>query len=100
MDRVRKNVIKVFKEVGFKIEIQTQLKIVYFLDMDFQGFPIGATIGGGQFGQNGQKLHEIDKISIFGSKQWGGMGGGQADFLGSGGDPPVPPVSPVSPLPH
>ena len=27
--------------------------------------------GGGQFGQNGQKLHENDKIHIFGSKQWG-----------------------------
>ena len=27
--------------------------------------------GGGQFGQNGQKLHENDKIHIFGSKQCG-----------------------------
>ena len=30
MDRVRKNVTKIFKQVGFKIEIQTQLKIVNF----------------------------------------------------------------------
>ena len=30
MDRARKNVIKIFKEVGFKTEIQTQLKIVIF----------------------------------------------------------------------
>ena len=29
------NVIKIFKEVGFKIEIQTQLKIVNFLDEAF-----------------------------------------------------------------
>ena len=35
MDRVRKNVIKIFKEVGFKIEIQTHLKIVNFLDVTF-----------------------------------------------------------------
>ena len=35
MDRVRKNVIKIFKEVCFKIEIQTRLKIVNFLDVTF-----------------------------------------------------------------
>ena len=35
MDRARKNVIKIFKEVGFKIEIQTHLKIVNFLDVTF-----------------------------------------------------------------
>ena len=47
---------------------------------------------GGQFGQNGQKLHENYKISTFGSKQWGGgHEGGQANFSGSGGDPPSPP---------
>ena len=34
MDRVRKNVIKIFKQVGFKIEIQTQLKI-NFLNVTF-----------------------------------------------------------------
>ena len=35
MNRVRKNVIKTFKKIGFKIEIQTHLKIVYFLDVTF-----------------------------------------------------------------
>ena len=35
MDRVRMNVIKIFKEVGFKIEIQRQLKIVNILDVTF-----------------------------------------------------------------
>ena len=43
----------------------------------FQGFPNEVDwFGGGQFGQNGQKLHENDKIGIFGSTQgWGGGGG-------------------------
>ena len=35
MDGVSKNIIKIFKEVGFKIEIQTNLKIVNFLDVTF-----------------------------------------------------------------
>ena len=35
MDRVRKTVIKIFKKVGFKIEIQSRLKIVNFLDVIF-----------------------------------------------------------------
>ena len=35
MDPARKNVIKIFKEVGFKIEIQTHLKIVNFLYVTF-----------------------------------------------------------------
>ena len=53
------------------------------------GFPNWGRLVGGQFGQNGQKLHENDKIGIFGSKQWGG---GQDNFSGSGGaSPPVPP---------
>ena len=30
MDRVRKNVVKIFKEVGFKIEIQTHRKQLVF----------------------------------------------------------------------
>ena len=34
-DRIRKNVIKLFKEIGFKIEIETYLKIVNFLDVTF-----------------------------------------------------------------
>ena len=49
-----------------------------------------ASTVGGQFGENYQKLLENYKISIFGSKQWGDMGG-QANFLGSEGNPPVPP---------
>ena len=35
MDRIRKNVIKLLKEIGFKIEIETNLKIVHFLDVTF-----------------------------------------------------------------
>ena len=35
IDRVRKNVIKIFEAVGFKIEIQTHLKTVNFLDVTF-----------------------------------------------------------------
>ena len=35
MDRMRKNIIKIFKDVGFKIEIQTNPKIVDFLDVTF-----------------------------------------------------------------
>ena len=34
-DRIRKEVIKIFKEIGFKIEIKTNLKIVDFLDITF-----------------------------------------------------------------
>ena len=33
LDRVRKNVIKILKEVSFKIETQTYLKIVNFLNV-------------------------------------------------------------------
>ena len=35
MDRIRKNVIKLFKQTAFKIEIETNLKIVNFLDVTF-----------------------------------------------------------------
>ena len=35
MDRIRKNVIKILKEVGFKIEIKTNLKIVDVLHVTF-----------------------------------------------------------------
>ena len=54
--------------------------------------------GWGEFGQNGQKLHENYKISIFGSKQRGGDGhGGQANFLIiGGGSPQSPPYSRVN----
>ena len=34
-ERDRKNVIKLFKEIGYKIEIETYLKIVNFLDVTF-----------------------------------------------------------------
>ena len=34
-DRIRKNLITLFKEIGFKIEIETNLKIVNFLDFTF-----------------------------------------------------------------
>ena len=35
MDRIRKNVIKTFKEVEFKIIIRADLKIIDFLDVTF-----------------------------------------------------------------
>ena len=34
-DRIRKSVIKLFKEIGFKVEMETNLKIVNFLDITF-----------------------------------------------------------------
>ena len=34
-DRIRKEVIKIFKEIGFKIETETKLKVVNFLDITF-----------------------------------------------------------------
>ena len=33
--RITKQVIKIFKEIGFKTEIQTNLKVVNFLDITF-----------------------------------------------------------------
>ena len=35
MDRIRKNLIKLFKLIGFKIEIRTNLKTVKSLDVTF-----------------------------------------------------------------
>ena len=35
MYQIRKNVTKIFKEVGFKIKITTNLKIINFLDVTF-----------------------------------------------------------------
>ena len=35
MDQIRKNVIKIFKEVAFKIEVKRNLKSVDFLDVTF-----------------------------------------------------------------
>ena len=57
------------------------------------GFPEWGQLVGGQFGQNGQKLHENDKIDIFGSKQWGGD---KPIFWVVEGFPPV--LSPPPPL--
>ena len=37
----------------------------------YTGFPKWGQLVGGQFEQNAQKLHEIYKINIFGTKQWG-----------------------------
>ena len=47
---------------------------------------------GGQFGQNGQKLHENYKIDIMGSKQWGGTWGDKSIFQVVRNIPPVPPT--------
>ena len=33
MNKIRKLIIKIFKDVGFKIKIKTDLKIVDFLDI-------------------------------------------------------------------
>ena len=35
IDQLRKKFVKIFKEIGFKIDIETNLKIVNFLDMTF-----------------------------------------------------------------
>ena len=35
MERIRKSVIKIFKDVGFKIESKSNLKIVHFLNVTF-----------------------------------------------------------------
>ena len=58
----------------------------------YTGFPNWGRLVGGQSGQNGQKLHENDKIDIFGSKQWEGTWGGKPIFwVVGGGDRPSPP---------
>ena len=57
-----------------------------------QGFPNRVNWWGGQFGQNGQKLHESDKIGIFGSKKWGGGEGNKLIYRVLGEDRhPSPP---------
>ena len=35
IDRMRKNIIKTFKDIGFAIDVETNLKIVAFLDITF-----------------------------------------------------------------
>ena len=54
-------------------------------------FPNWGRLVGGQFGQNGQKLHENYKIGIFESKQWGGGGGDKPIFWVVGEISPAPP---------
>ena len=34
-DRIRKDIIRIFKQIGFKIEIKTNVKEVHFLDITF-----------------------------------------------------------------
>ena len=52
-----------------KITQETIFEILNLFS-DNEGFPNGVDWCGGQFGQNGEKLHENDKIGILGSKQW------------------------------
>ena len=35
MERTRKNIVKIFKDVGFGIDIETNSKVVDFLDITF-----------------------------------------------------------------
>ena len=35
MERIRKSAIKIFKDVGFKIDVKSNLKIVHFVDVTF-----------------------------------------------------------------
>ena len=35
IDQLHKKIIKIFKEIGFKIDTETNLKLVDFLDMTF-----------------------------------------------------------------
>ena len=35
MDQMRKNIIKTFKDIGFTMDVETNLKIAYFLDITF-----------------------------------------------------------------
>ena len=53
---------------------------------------MGLTGGGGQFGENGQNCMKMTKSAFWGQNSGGGewTWGGQANFLGSGGDPPPP----------
>ena len=58
---------------------------------DSQGFPNRVDCWG-TIGQNGQKLHENGKISIFGSKQLEGCGGDKPIFRLEWGAYPSPPI--------
>ena len=35
IDRTRKNIIKIFKDIGFRIDIETNSKVVNYLDITF-----------------------------------------------------------------
>ena len=60
-------------------------KFQLFFSLSCTGFPKWDQLVRWQFGQNGQKLHENDKVNIFRSKQ---RVGGHANFLASRGYPP------------
>ena len=79
-----------FTDKNFKpLEIENRISLTLVINA---GFPNWDRLVGGQFGQNGQKLHKNDKIGIFGSKHWGGD---KPIFrVVAGGIPP----SPSSPL--
>ena len=70
------------------------IEILPLIVFPVAGFPNWVRLVGGQFWQNGQKLHENYKIGIFGSKQWGDMEG-QANFSGSGRGSPLSPPPPL-----
>ena len=61
----------------------------FYFWFSFSRFPIWFQLKWGHFGPNGQKLHEYWKINILGAKIVKNMGR-KANFLGTGGDPPVP----------
>ena len=76
--------------------LQISIKAFAFRDtVHHRVSQLGST-SGGTIWTNGQKLHENDKIGIFGSKQWGRpWGGDKPIFRVVGGDPP-PPQSPAT----
>ena len=61
----------------------------FYFWFTFSGFPIWFRLKWGNFGPNGQKLHEYWKINILGAKIVKNMGR-KANFLGSGGIPQSP----------
>ena len=75
---------------NLKFNVPNEIPVVFHNDSNYRVSEMGSTGGGGQSGQNGQKLHGNHQISIFASKQWGDMGD---KFLGSGGGSnPSPPT--------
>ena len=49
-------------------------------------------MGGDNLGKMAKNCMKITKSAFWGQNSWGDMGGGQANFLGSWGIPPVPPT--------